>query len=103
MTITEIKGTNEYTLLVEGRIDTTTSPQLQEKLLITFQKVNNVILDFDKCEFISSAGLRALLIGQKTAQSKRGSMKLINVNEVVMSVFEVTGFDSILTFETKTE
>ncbi len=87
------------TLSVEGRVDATTSAQLQSSILIAFQKVKNLTLDFAQCEYVSSAGLRALLIGQKTAQSKGGQMKLINVSESFMSVLKLSGFDSIITIE----
>lgn len=86
-------------LVVDGRIDTITSPQLQEALLNAFQKKNDVVVDFMNVSYISSAGLRALLIGQKTASSKGGTMKITNVVPSVKEIFEVTGFESILTIE----
>lgn len=99
MTVTSTRVNDVITVAIDGRVDTNTSPQLQQEILTSFQKVNNVILDFKKCEYISSAGLRALLIGQKTAASKRGSMKLINLSDVVREVLAVTKFDSVLTIE----
>lgn len=90
----------DYTrLLVNGKIDTATSPQLQQAILSAFQKKKDVVVDFLNVSLISSAGLRALLIGQKTAESKGGSMKLTNVNETVWDVLEMTGFHKILTVE----
>jgi len=86
-------------LIIDGRIDTNTSPQLQQAILNAFQKKNEVVLDFLNVDYISSAGLRALLIGHKTATSKGGSMKLTNVSDVVMSVLDVTGFATILKIE----
>ena len=86
-------------LFVDGRIDTITSPQLQEALLNAFQKKKDVVVDFVNVSYISSAGLRALLIGQKTAASKGGSMKITNVSPSVKEIFEVTGFETILTIE----
>ena len=83
-------------LMIDGRIDTNTSPQLQQAILNAFQKKNDVVLDFLNVDYISSAGLRALLIGHKTAPSKGGSMKLTNVSEGVMNIFDVTGFATIL-------
>lgn len=80
-------------------MDTNTSPQLQEMLLKAFQKGSRVILDFEQVEYVSSAGLRALLIGQKTAGSKKGSMKLIHVQEAVQEVLDLSGFSVILTIE----
>lgn len=99
MTISEARDGEFMTLFIDGRVDTTTSPELQNRILLVFQKVGNLILDFSKCEYVSSAGLRALLIGQKTAKSKGGSMKLVNVPEALMQILKVTGFDKILTIE----
>lgn len=99
MQITEQRENDVITISIEGRVDTNTSPQLQEAILKSFQKVNQVILDFGNCVYVSSAGLRALLIGQKTANSKKGTMKLIQVPEILMSVLKVSGFINILTIE----
>lgn len=99
MTITESRDNEIITLSVGGRVDTVTSPELQNAILLAFQKVNNLVLDFSACEYVSSAGLRALLIGQKTAASKAGSLKLVNVPEVMMSVLNVSGFSKILNIE----
>ncbi len=97
MTITEIKGDGNIQLSIEGNVDTNTAPQLQTQILQSFQKANNVVLEMSKCPYMSSAGLRALLIGQKTATSKGGSMKLVNVQPTVKEVFNVSGFATILT------
>ncbi|MBO4497484.1 MAG: STAS domain-containing protein [Lachnospiraceae bacterium] len=99
MNITETRDGESITLSIEGRVDATTSAQLQNAILVAFQKVRNLVLDFGQCEYVSSAGLRALLIGQKTAQSKGGQMKLINVGESFMAVLKLSGFDSIITIE----
>lgn len=99
MTINTKCLNNQTIMEIEGRVDANTSPILQEKLLLCFQANNGIILDFDKVEYVSSAGLRALLIGQKTAVSKGGSLKLINVTQMVMSVFEMSGFAGILSIE----
>lgn len=86
-------------VIVEGRVDTNTSPQLQQAILNAFQKSKDVVVDFLNVPYISSAGLRALLIGQKTAASKGGSMKLTNVSETVMEILNMTGFSKILKIE----
>ena len=99
MNLIESRVEDIITIAIVGRVDTVTSPDLQNAILKAFQKSNKLILDFEKCEYVSSAGLRALLLGQKTATSKKGFMKLVKVQEIVLSVFEVTGFDSILTIE----
>lgn len=86
-------------LMVEGRVDTNTSPQLQQAILAAFQKKIDIVIDFLNVAYISSAGLRALLIGNKTAKSKGGSLKLTNVSDTVMEVLKVTGFSNILKVE----
>lgn len=96
MNILSKNNDGEIMLSLEGRIDAITSPQLQEEIVKAFQKSNGVMLDFEKVEYISSAGLRALLIGHKTAQSKHGYMRLKNVSEMVRDVLEMTGFNSVL-------
>ena len=87
------------TIEIEGRVDTNTSPVLQNEILLSFQKLSKVVLDFEKTVYISSAGLRALLIGEKTAQSKQGTMVLKHVPGVVMNVLEMSGFAKILKIE----
>lgn len=87
------------TIFIEGRVDTNTSPQLQEEILSSFQKSIHVVLDFEKCDYVSSAGLRALLIGHKTATSKRGYMKLVHVPPVLMNILQMSGFEKFLIIE----
>lgn len=97
----EIKKSQEATTLnivLEGRLDTTTAPQLETELKGSLEGITNLIMDFEELEYISSAGLRVLLSAQKI-MNKQGSMVLKNVNENVMDVFEVTGFVDILTIE----
>ena len=86
MTITKTKTGDTVTLQVEGRVDTNTSPELQKAILEAFQGAKQVTLDMAKVAYVSSAGLRALLIGQKTAASKRAVMELCNVTEPVKEV-----------------
>ena len=85
------------TIGLEGRLDTTTAPEL-EKELNGLNDVNELTLDFGKLEYISSAGLRVLLAAHKI-MSRKGGMKVTHVNEIVNEVFEVTGFSDILTIE----
>ena len=95
----EIKRNVENTVLeLVGRLDTTTAPSLEKTLSEDMGESKNLILDFKGLEYISSAGLRVLLSAQKKMQ-KIGSMKLINVCEEVMEVFEITGFADILVIE----
>ena len=83
---------------LSGRLDTMTAPELETTLKESLNGVSELILDFDKLEYISSAGLRVLLSAQKL-MSKQGGMKLLHVNETIMEIFEVTGFSDILTIE----
>lgn len=99
MTIQTKQDGATLTLAIEGRVDTMTSPQLQQAVLQAFQSAGKVVLDFAKVPYISSAGLRVLLIGQKTAQSKNGSMVLTNVGETVQNVLDTVGFSSVMTIE----
>ena len=86
------------TVALEGRLDTTTSPKLEEDLRSSISGITSLTLDLEKLEYISSAGLRVLLAMQKI-MNKQGQMLLRNVNEAVMEVFEVTGFADILSIE----
>ena len=96
MTI-EIKRNAEETVIeLVGRLDTTTAPALDKTINGDVEGTKNLVLDFKNLEYISSAGLRVLLSAQKKMQ-KIGSMKVTNVCEEVMEVFEMTGFADILT------
>ena len=97
MTISEVKGENSIQLTVVGQVYTVTAPELQQKILTCFQKTKDVVLDLAEVGYMSSAGLRALLLGQKTAVSKGGSMKVVNVQPAVMQVFNMSGFVKVLT------
>ncbi len=98
MEITKSIQDQSATLGLVGRLDTITAPRLEEELKEILSNVTELVLDFEKLEFISSAGLRVLLSAQKV-MSRQGSMRLIHVNEAVMEIFEVTGFSDILTIQ----
>ncbi len=83
---------------LEGRLDTVTAPDLEKELKEVLPGLNGLTMDFEKLEYISSAGLRVLLSAQKV-MNRQGEMKLIHVNETIMEIFEVTGFSDILTIE----
>ena len=88
-----------YVFALEGRLDTNTSPQLDEFAADLASKgVTEVVVDMSKCEFVSSAGLRVIVAMQKRA-AVGGSLVFRSVVPDVMDVFEMTGFDKILTFE----
>ena len=80
---------------IEGRLDTTTAPELEKTINNEGAELKNLVLDFKGVDYISSAGLRVLLTAQKK-MNVQGSMELINVGEAVMDIFEMTGFADIL-------
>lgn len=92
------KKTNEnvITLEVNGRLDTSTAPELEAALDECIAQTNELVLDFNELEYISSAGLRVLLKAQK-AMMVKGVMKIMNANDDILEVFEITGFSDILT------
>ena len=98
MTIEIKKSTTETIIEIVGRLDTTTAPALDKTINEDIGDTKNLVLDVKGMEYISSAGLRVLLGAQKKMQ-KIGSMKVINVCEEVMDVFEMTGFADILVIE----
>lgn len=98
MNINKNKVGNDLTIALEGRLDTTTAPDLDTALNADLAGVEKLVFDFSKLEYISSAGLRVLLSAQKT-MNKQGSMVVKNVCEEVKEIFEVTGFSDILTIE----
>ncbi len=98
MNISCIKENDKLTVLVEGRIDTVTAPTLESEINNNLGSMSNLVIDFEKVEYISSAGLRILLYFTKE-MNKRNGMVLRNVCSDVMEVFEITGFSDILTIE----
>lgn len=98
MTVNTKKENNIVTFEVEGRLDTTTAPVLEKMINSESENIVGLILDFGGLVYISSAGLRVLLCAQKK-MNKQGYMKLINVNDTVMDVLEMTGFADILEIE----
>ena len=98
MTIEIKKNESTTTIELVGRLDTITAPALEKTINESVGNTENLILDFAGIEYISSAGLRVLLGAQKKMQ-KIGLMKVVNVCESVMEVFEMTGFADILAIE----
>ena len=98
MNVNKIKDAGKLTAVIEGRVDTTTAPELEKSLKEDMEGCTELVLDFKDVEYISSAGLRVLLSAQKI-MSKQGEMTLINVNSDIMEIFEVTGFSDILTIK----
>lgn len=93
--IKEIKE-SAMNVALEGRLDTTTAPELEAELQL--EGITELVLDFEKLDYVSSAGLRVLLAAQKV-MNRQGSMLIRNVNEGIMEIFEITGFIDILTIE----
>lgn len=96
MTINKISEGSRLTIVIEGRLDTNSSPKLEAELRQSVSGVTELVFDFFGVEYISSAGLRVLLAAQKV-MNRQGSMRLVGVSAEVMEVFEITGFADILT------
>ena len=99
MEIVKTQNEGAATLSLTGRLDTITAPKLQEALTEVIPLSEAIELDFAGVDYVSSAGLRVLLFGQKNMQSADKTMKLTNVSSEVMEVFEITGFSGMLTIE----
>ncbi len=98
MTISKFQNESELTVILEGRLDTTTAPELEAELKQSMNGVKCLILDMEKLVYLSSAGLRVILGAQKQ-MNKQGKLLVRHVNDTIMEVFEVTGFTDILTIE----
>ena len=92
MNITVNKNGKELTVAVDGRLDTLTAPDLEEKLDEVLDDVEKLTFDFEKLEYISSAGLRVLAGAMDIMEEQDGEMFVANVNDDIRDVFEVTGF-----------
>ncbi|MBQ3303723.1 MAG: STAS domain-containing protein [Clostridia bacterium] len=98
MKINKKQDGSKLVIALEGRLDTTTAPDLEKELKTSLDGVTDLTLDLTNLDYISSAGLRVLLSTHKTMM-KQGQMKLTNASDIVKEVFEVTGFSDILTIE----
>ncbi|MBR0227556.1 MAG: STAS domain-containing protein [Clostridia bacterium] len=98
MTFTKKQNGSTLEIAVEGRLDTMTSPELESELKTCLEGVDSLIMNCEKLDYISSAGLRVLLTAHKAMMDK-GGMRLVRVNEIVREVFEVTGFADVLNIE----
>lgn len=98
LNINKTKEGSKLNITVEGRLDTTTAPELEAVIKDEINGVTELVIDLDKLEYISSAGLRVLLAAQKIMM-KQGQMVVTNPNDVIKEIFEVTGFSDILTIE----
>ena len=98
MIINKKKDGSALVIALEGRLDTTTAPELEAELKTCLDGITDLTLDMTNLDYISSAGLRVLLTAHK-AMMKRGQMKVTNASDIVREVFDVTGFSDILTIE----
>ncbi len=98
MTIEKKQDGSKLYVMVEGRLETSTAPQLEAELKGTLDGVTDLTIDFEKLQYISSAGLRVLLMAQKL-MNKQGSMVIKNANDDIMEVFDLTGFSNVLNVE----
>ncbi len=98
MEIIKNQTENSIELSIIGRLDTSTAPQLDNEIQNGLEGITQLVFNFEKLEYVSSAGLRVLLSAQKT-MNKQGTMIIRNVNEDIQEVFDITGFSDILTIE----
>ena len=98
MIINKKKDGSALVIALEGRLDTTTAPDLEKELKNSLDGITDLTLDMTNLDYISSAGLRVLLSAHKI-MVKQGKMKVTNASEIVREVFEVTGFSDILNIE----
>ena len=98
MKINKIAEGSKLIVLLEGRLDTSTAPQLDSEMVGALDGVKELVLDLKDLAYLSSAGLRSILTVQKK-MNRQGSMLVRNVCDTIMEVFEITGFADILTIE----
>ena len=98
MNIIKNQNGTALTVSLEGRLDTTTSPQLENELRASLEGIDDLILDLKNLDYISSAGLRVLLSAQKS-MNRHGKMTVCGVKPEIMEIFEVTGFVDILNID----
>ena len=96
MEVKVLKEENSIKVLIKGRIDSDTSPKLEKELKKHVSKSLEMILDFEQVDYISSAGLRAILAISKAFEHKKSSLTIINVSPVIAEVFDMTGFSEVI-------
>lgn len=98
MTIEKMKEGRKLTLALDGRLDTTTAPQLEAEVTGSLTGVTELVLDFSRLEYLSSAGLRVILAAQKI-MNRQGKLLICHANATILEIFEVTGFCDIFTVQ----
>ena len=96
MTINKTQENGKINLAIVGKLNTGTSPQFQETLITAFDGANEVVLDFSELAYLSSAGLRVLVLGEQKAEATGKTMTITNVSPDVMEVFDITGLTDVL-------
>ena len=99
MKIKKERVDDKLIVTLEGELNTTTAPELEDALKDSLDNVKTLVFDFTELSYISSAGLRVLLVARKTIDKVDGKMIIKNPNDSVMDIFEITGFKNILDFE----
>ncbi len=99
MEISKYKVEEYLKVTVKGRLDTNTAPELEKSILEEMESINKLDLDLSDLDYISSAGLRVVLMLHKTLSAKKGVLKILHPKEEVMDVFDMTGFSSFLNIE----
>ena len=99
MEIKQTLNNDELIVTLKGEINSSTAPELEETLKDSLDNIKRLVFDFTELSYISSAGLRVLLVAKKTIDKNDGQMVVKNPNESIMDVFEITGFKNILDFE----
>ena len=98
MTVTTTREGTRLTVAVEGKLGTTSAPELEKAVKDNISGVEELVFDFEKLEYMASAGLRVLLAAAKVMK-KQGTMKIIHVTEPVMDVFTFTGMADVMDIE----
>ena len=93
------KQDTTLTVVISGNIDTVTAPELDSQLQENLSGIKDLVLDFAAVDYISSAGLRVILMANQQLEDADGTMTIKNANDDVRDVFEMTGFDSLLNLE----
>jgi len=99
MTIEKVINGEEIALVISGRVDSVTAPDLEAAVLAIADSAKGIIFDFKNLEYVSSAGLRVILLAQKKMNAVNGSFKIVNCGENIKEILEMTGFSSIITIE----
>ena len=99
MIIQKTQEQNTLTISLEGRLDTSSSPELEDVLDSSLDGIQNLVFDLSRLEYLSSAGLRVILSAQKRMGQQQGEMKLCHLNDTVKEILDVTGFSDFLTIE----